>query len=121
MLVWGFFLSTTLMYHATFSVNSVAHRFGSRRFATRDASRNNGLVAFLTIGEGWHNNHHRFPASARQGLGPFELDPAWWVIRSLAALRLVGELRPVPASVWAEAGLVPRAGRGSRHPPPATH
>jgi stearoyl-CoA desaturase (delta-9 desaturase) len=107
MLVWGFFVSTTLLYHATFSVNSIAHRFGRRRFATPDASRNNGLVALLTLGEGWHNNHHRFGGSARQGLGRFELDPSWWFIRLLAALRLASGLRPVPASVWAEAGLVP--------------
>jgi stearoyl-CoA desaturase (delta-9 desaturase) len=103
MLVWGFFVSTTLLYHATFSVNSVAHRFGRRRFATADASRNNSLVAFLTLGEGWHNNHHRYPASARQGLGRFELDPSWWVISALAALHLVDAVRPVPAAVLAEA------------------
>jgi len=105
MLVYGFFVSTVLLYHATFSVNSVAHRFGRRRFETRDASRNNGLVALLTMGEGWHNNHHRYPPSARQGLGRFELDPAWWCIRAMAALHLVSGLRPVPKSVWAEAGL----------------
>ena len=103
MLVWGFFVSTTLLYHATFSVNSVAHRFGSRRFATDDASRNNGLVALLTLGEGWHNNHHRYQSSARQGLGPFELDPSWWFIRALVGLRLVTAPRPVPERVWAEA------------------
>ncbi len=112
MLVWGFFVSTTLLYHATFSVNSVAHRFGRRRFATGDASRNNGLVALATMGEGWHNNHHRSPGSARQGLGRFELDPSWWVIRALASVHLVGDLRPVPARVWAEAGLA----RGSADP-----
>jgi stearoyl-CoA desaturase (Delta-9 desaturase) len=114
MMVWGFFVSTTLLYHATFSVNSVAHHFGPRRFATRDASRNNGLVSLLTMGEGWHNNHHRFPASARQGLGRFELDPSWWVIRALAALHLFGELRPVPATAWAEAGLKPARAAGAR-------
>ncbi len=103
MLVWGFFVSTTLLYHATFSVNSFAHRFGSRRFDTDDASRNNWWVAMLTLGEGWHNNHHRSPASARQGLGRFELDPSWWFIRALAALHLFGSPRPVPAVVVAEA------------------
>lgn len=105
MLVWGFFVSTTLLYHATFSVNSVAHRFGRQRFATGDASRNNGWVALLTLGEGWHNNHHRSPASARQGLTRLELDPSWWFIRALAALHLVGGPRPVPARVWAEAAV----------------
>jgi stearoyl-CoA desaturase (Delta-9 desaturase) len=102
LLVWGFFVSTTLLYHATFSVNSIAHRFGRRRFATDDASRNNGLVALFTLGEGWHNNHHRFPASARQGLDRLEVDVSWWFIRVMAALRLVRSPRPVPASVWAE-------------------
>jgi stearoyl-CoA desaturase (delta-9 desaturase) len=114
MLVWGFFVSTTLLYHATFSVNSVAHRFGRRRFATDDASRNNAWVAMLTLGEGWHNNHHRYPASARQGLGRFELDPSWWFIRALAALHLVGSPRPVPETVSAEAAVADHAGRRAR-------
>ncbi len=103
MLVWGFFVSTTLLYHATFSVNSVAHRFGRRRFATRDESRNNALVALATLGEGWHNNHHRFPANARQGLTSLELDPSWWLIRGMASLHLVSGVRKVPASVWSRA------------------
>ncbi|MHB1582827.1 MAG: acyl-CoA desaturase [Acidimicrobiales bacterium] len=114
MLVWGFFVSTTLLYHATFSVNSVAHRFGRRRFATDDASRNNGLVAMLTLGEGWHNNHHRFPASARQGLGRLELDPSWWFIRAMVALHVVGSPRPVPEKVWAEAAIADGAVGGTR-------
>jgi stearoyl-CoA desaturase (delta-9 desaturase) len=113
MLVWGFFVSTTLLYHATFSVNSIAHRFGRRRFATADASRNNALVAFFTLGEGWHNNHHRYPASARQGLSRLELDPSWWVIRALAGLHLVDSVRPVPAVVLAE-GLQPRRPMAAR-------
>lgn len=113
LLVWGFFVSTTALYHSTFCVNSVAHRFGRRRFETKDASRNNFVVALLTMGEGWHNNHHRYPASARQGLARHEIDPAWLVIRAMAALRLAGDLRPVPARVWAEAGLAPaRSQRG---------
>ncbi len=114
MLVWGFFVSTTLLYHATFSVNSVAHRFGRRRFATNDDSRNNGLVAILTLGEGWHNNHHRFPASARQGIGRFELDPSWWLIRTLTALHVVASPRPVPARVWVEAALADAVGQAER-------
>ncbi len=114
MLVWGFFVSTTLLYHATFSVNSVAHRFGTRRFDTPDASRNNGLVAALTLGEGWHNNHHRYQSSARQGLSRFELDPSWWCIRALVGLRLVTAPRPVPERVRAEAALVAPAGRRTR-------
>ena len=88
LLEWGFVIPTVALYLSTFAVNSLAHRFGSRRFATRDASRNNRLVSFLTLGEGWHNNHHRFPNSARQGLTASEPDPAWWAIVVLARLGL---------------------------------
>jgi len=107
LLEWGFVIPTVALYHSTFAVNSLAHRFGSRRFATRDASRNNRLVSFLTLGEGWHNNHHRFPNSARQGLTASEPDPAWWAIVVLARLGLARDLRPVPAKVLAEGGLAP--------------
>jgi stearoyl-CoA desaturase (delta-9 desaturase) len=99
MVVWGFVVPTIALYHSTFAVNSLAHRFGRRRFETPDASRNNWLIAVLVLGEGWHNNHHRFPNSARQGIGPFELDPTWWGIRALAALGLASGLRRPPA--WA--------------------
>jgi stearoyl-CoA desaturase (delta-9 desaturase) len=81
----------------------VAHRFGSRRFDTRDDSRNNWLVSFMTLGEGWHNNHHRYPISARQGLSRWEIDPTWLIIKAMAALRLATDLRPVPAEVFAVA------------------
>ena len=123
MLVWGFFVSTTALYHATFSVNSVAHRFGRQRFDTGDSSRNNALVAALTLGEGWHNNHHRFPGSARQGLARFELDPSWWCIRVLAALRLASRPRTVrgapfrsPRSTHPDGGR--RAGPPDAEDPP---
>jgi stearoyl-CoA desaturase (delta-9 desaturase) len=99
MLVWGFVVPTVALYHSTFAVNSLAHRFGRRRFETSDDSRNNWVIAALVLGEGWHNNHHRFPASARQGLSRFELDPTWWGIRALAALGLASGLRLPPA--WA--------------------
>jgi stearoyl-CoA desaturase (delta-9 desaturase) len=97
MVVWGFVVPTIVLYHSTFAVNSLAHRFGRRRFETPDASRNNWLIAALVLGEGWHNNHHRFPNSARQGIGRFELDPTWWGIRALAACRLASGLRRPPA------------------------
>jgi stearoyl-CoA desaturase (Delta-9 desaturase) len=92
-LVWGFGVSTVALYHATFAVNSLAHRFGTRRYETRDDSRNNALVALATLGEGWHNNHHRFPGRARQGVAWWELDLTWEALRLLEALRLVRELR----------------------------
>ncbi len=99
MVVWGFCVSTVALYHATFSINSFAHRFGSRRYATRDASRNNPWLALLTFGEGWHNNHHHYPASARQGFYWWEVDLTWYGLRLLAALGLIHGLKPVPATV----------------------
>lgn len=103
MLVWGFFISTVFLYHATYTINSLAHRYGSRRFETPDDSRNNPLLALLTLGEGWHNNHHRFPASTRQGFYWWELDISYLVLRLMAALGLVHSLRPVPQAILLEA------------------
>jgi len=114
LLLWGFVLPTVALYHSTFAVNSVAHRFGYRRFDTADESRNNWLVSVLTLGEGWHNNHHAFPNSARQGLGRLELDPTWVGIRLLVALRLVESFRPAPARALAEARRAGRATPGAR-------
>ena len=99
LIVWGFCVSTVALYHATFSINSLAHRFGSRRYATNDASRNNLWLALLTFGEGWHNNHHRYPVSARQGFFWWELDLTYYGLRLLAALGLIHALKPVPAAV----------------------
>jgi stearoyl-CoA desaturase (delta-9 desaturase) len=98
-LVWGFFVSTVLLYHATFLVNSAGHRFGTRRHATRDHSRNNAFLALLTMGEGWHNNHHRVPGAARQGFLWWELDISYLVLRLLERVGLVSELRAVPLAV----------------------
>ena len=106
MLVWGFFVSTVALYHATYTINSLAHRFGRRRYATRDDSRNNAWLALITLGEGWHNNHHRFPAAARQGFFWWELDLSFLGLRLLARLGLVRDLRPVPAHVLAGAQRV---------------
>lgn len=96
-LVFGFFGSTVLLWHATFTVNSLNHTWGSRRYATTDTSRNNPFLALLTFGEGWHNNHHHFQASARQGFYWWELDLSWYALRSMRALRLVRGLRQPPA------------------------
>lgn len=104
MLVWGFFISTVVLFHATVTINSLAHRFGSRRFDTRDGSRNNVWLALLTFGEGWHNNHHFFPGTARQGFCWWEIDLTWYGLRLLAALGLVRDLKPVPAWVRGKAG-----------------
>jgi fatty-acid desaturase len=83
-LLWGFFMRVTLAYHATWMVNSLTHFWGGRRFATHDDSRNNSLVALVTFGEGWHNNHHAHPTSARHGLAWYEIDITWmtiWLLR----------------------------------------
>jgi len=97
LVVWGFAISTVLLYHATFTVNSLAHTIGWRRYATRDQSRNSLWLALLTFGEGWHNNHHHFPGSARQGFYWWEIDLTYYFLKLLAALGLIWELRLVPA------------------------
>jgi stearoyl-CoA desaturase (delta-9 desaturase) len=99
LLVWGFFISTVALFHATVTINSLAHRFGRRRFDTRDESRNNLWLALLTFGEGWHNNHHFFPGTARQGFRWWEIDLSFYLLRGMAALGLVRDLKPVPAWV----------------------
>ena len=88
MLVWGGLIRVFAYQHATFSVNSICHMFGRRSYRSRDESRNNWVVAALTFGEGWHNNHHAFPASARHGLDRLQLDIAWITIRTLEKLGL---------------------------------
>jgi stearoyl-CoA desaturase (Delta-9 desaturase) len=102
-LLIGFFLSTVLLWHGTFLVNSAAHLFGRRRYATPDTSRNSLLIAVITGGEGWHNNHHYLPASSRQGFAWWEIDPTWYGLRVLAALRLVGDLKDPPARLLDQA------------------
>jgi stearoyl-CoA desaturase (Delta-9 desaturase) len=101
MLVVGFVWSTIALYHVTFAVNSLGHRFGTRRFESGDESRNNAWLALVTLGDGWHNNHHRFPGSARHGLSWREPDPTWWALRGLAALGLVWDLRDPPDEAYA--------------------
>jgi stearoyl-CoA desaturase (delta-9 desaturase) len=100
MLVWGFFISTVLLYHGTFTVNSLAHLFGTRRFATEDNSRNNWLVALITLGEGWHNNHHYYQTSERQGFYWWELDVSHATLRVLSWLGVVWDLRTPPDRVY---------------------
>jgi stearoyl-CoA desaturase (delta-9 desaturase) len=97
--VWGFCVSTVLLYHATFTINSLAHRYGSRRYATEDDSRNNFWLALITFGEGWHNNHHHYPRAARNGFYWWEIDLTWYGLKLLAALGLVWDLRAVPVRI----------------------
>ena len=84
MLIWGFFISTVILYHATYTVNSLAHKFGKRRYNTRDDSRNSFLIALITCGEGWHNNHHHFPGSASQGFFWWEIDMSYYFLKFLS-------------------------------------
>ena len=104
-LVIGFFGSTVLLWHATFTVNSLNHIVGTRRYATGDTSRNNPLLALLTFGGGWHNNHHHYQASARQGFFWWELDLSWCALRALSALRVVRGLRQPSSVVLASARI----------------
>jgi stearoyl-CoA desaturase (delta-9 desaturase) len=95
-LVVGFFVSTVLLYHGTFTVNSLCHLFGSRRYQTRDDSRNNPFVAVITLGEGWHNNHHHYQNSTRQGIFWWEIDVAYYIIKALSWVGLVWDIKAPP-------------------------
>ncbi|MGH8732327.1 MAG: acyl-CoA desaturase [Burkholderiales bacterium] len=110
LLVWGFAISTVVLYHATFTVNSLAHRVGRRRYATRDDSRNNLWLALITFGEGWHNNHHHFPGAARQGFFWWEIDFTYYGLRLLATIGLIHELRTVPLAIRAARHVDARRG-----------
>jgi fatty-acid desaturase len=102
-LMWGIFLRVTLNLHATWLVNSATHMWGRRRFSTRDDSRNNWWVALLTFGEGWHNNHHAHPTSARHGLAWYEIDINWWGIRVMRFLGLARAIKLVKVARRADA------------------
>jgi stearoyl-CoA desaturase (delta-9 desaturase) len=98
--VWGFVVSTLAVFHGTMAINSMAHSWGTRRYATKDDSRNNPLLAILTLGEGWHNNHHRYMSSARQGFFWWEIDASYYWIRFMACLGIVWEVREPPKEVF---------------------
>jgi len=98
-LVWGVFVPLVLCWHATFCINSLAHVWGRRRYATSDDSRNNLFLAVLTFGEGWHNNHHHYQRSARQGFYWWEIDLSYYVLKLLERLRLVWDVEGVPRHI----------------------
>jgi stearoyl-CoA desaturase (delta-9 desaturase) len=98
-LVIGFLWSTVLLYHATFCINSLAHIRGRKRYATGDESRNNWLLALFTMGEGWHNNHHAYQSSARQGFRWWEMDLTYYVLLALSRLEIVWDLKAPPEQV----------------------
>jgi stearoyl-CoA desaturase (delta-9 desaturase) len=117
-LVWAFFVSTTLLWHGTFTINSLSHMFGRRRYPTTDNSKNSALLAFITLGEGWHNNHHYYQRSVRQGFFWWEIDVTYYVLRALAAVGIVHDLHAPPSHIVrsnrVEARVTPR---GERTPP----
>lgn len=100
MVVWGFFISTTVLFHATCAVNSLAHTLGTKRYDNEDESRNSFLLALVTLGEGWHNNHHHYQASARQGFYWWEIDISYYLIRLLGLAGIVWDIKTVPARVY---------------------
>ena len=99
MFFWGFVVSTIALFHGVATINSLSHVFGSRRFHTTDTSRNNWFLALITLGEGWHNNHHHYCNSTRQGFYWWEIDITYYMLKGLSALGLVWDLKPVPERI----------------------
>jgi stearoyl-CoA desaturase (delta-9 desaturase) len=102
-LIWGMAISSVACWHGTYTINSLAHRWGSTRFETGDDSRNNFFFALLTLGEGWHNNHHRFMNSTRQGFYWWEIDISYYILCGMNAVGLIWDMKRPPASVYKEA------------------
>jgi stearoyl-CoA desaturase (Delta-9 desaturase) len=98
-LIWAFAVPQVLCWHGTFTINSLSHLWGGRRYATDDDSRNNFVLAAITMGEGWHNNHHHYQVSARQGFYWWEIDCTYYVLRALSAVGLIWDLHGVPDHV----------------------
>lgn len=92
----GFFLSTVFLYHGTFSINSIMHKFGKQRYESNDESKNNLILALLTLGEGWHNNHHYYESAARQGFFWWEIDITWYILKFLSFFGIVWDMNDVP-------------------------
>lgn len=99
MLIWGFFVSTVALLHGTCTINSLSHVYGSQRYKTGDDSKNNFILAMITLGEGWHNNHHYYAASTRQGFYWWEVDITYYMLRAMQAVGLIWDIREVPAHV----------------------
>jgi stearoyl-CoA desaturase (delta-9 desaturase) len=95
--LWAYVVSTVVLWHSTYTINSLSHVFGTRRYETNDTSRNNLWLALLTLGEGWHNNHHRYMASCRQGFFWWEIDPTYYVLKGMQKVGLIWDIREPPA------------------------
>jgi stearoyl-CoA desaturase (Delta-9 desaturase) len=113
--VWGFVLSTTVLFHATASINSLAHLFGRRRYDTGDESRNSFLLALITLGEGWHNNHHKHMGCTRQGFYWWEVDITFYILKILAWMGIIWDLKPVPRRAYDRAVQLPMRDRPRRY------
>ena len=96
MLVWGFSISTALVFQITVSINSIAHRFGKKAYNTKDNSRNHWLLALITLGEGWHNNHHYYPSSAKQGFHFWQIDITYYILCGLEKIGIIWDIKHVP-------------------------
>jgi stearoyl-CoA desaturase (delta-9 desaturase) len=99
MLIWGFCISTVAVFHTTVTINSVSHTFGSKRFKTKDNSHNSFIMALLTLGEGWHNNHHHYPSSTCQGFMWWEIDITYYILKLMEKLHIVSDVRGVPKAI----------------------
>jgi stearoyl-CoA desaturase (delta-9 desaturase) len=105
-LLWGFFVSTVALWHGTFTINSLSHMWGKRRYTTTDDSKNNPVLAIVTMGEGWHNNHHYYPRSVRQGFRWWQVDMTYYILRSLAVVGIVWDLH-VPSQKVIDGDVAP--------------
>ncbi len=105
LLVWGFFISTTALFHGTSCINSLAHLMGNRRFETEDDSRNSFILSLITLGEGWHNNHHRYMSATRQGFYWWEIDITYYLLKTVSWTGFIWDLKGVPSSIYREAEL----------------
>ena len=102
LLIWGFFISTTALFHGTACINSMAHLMGNRRYNTSDDSRNSFILAIICLGEGWHNNHHRYQSCTRNGFYWWEIDPTYYGLKLLSWTGLIWGLKAVPQSILDE-------------------
>ena len=112
LLVWGFFISTTALFHGTACINSMAHVWGRKRYATGDDSRNSFILSLITLGEGWHNNHHRHMGCVRQGFYWWEIDITYYLLKVMSWTGLIWDLRPVPSDAYDQGKQLPSAQRG---------
>jgi len=116
-LVYGYFVSTVFLWHGTFTINSLTHVWGSRRYATTDTSRNNPILALITLGEGWHNNHHHYQRAACQGFYWWEIDVSYYLLKTLELVGLVWDVQGVPRHVRDQRKAPGRARLGDSDPP----